>query len=489
MDKKPRILVTGITGYIGGRLVPRLIEKGYEVRCLVRDRSRLKGRPWEDEVEVFEGDVLIYNTLPAVLDGVDVAYYFIHSLASDGFAEKDQLAADNFGRAAQEAGVKRIIYLGGLRPRTDNISEHLSSRLQTGDCLRKWNIPVTEFRAGAIIGSGSLSFEVIRYLTERLPFMITPKWVWTRTQPISVRNVLEYLLLALETPESAGKTIEIGGEDVLAYGDMMENYASIRGLKRLQIPVPFLSPRLSSHWVGLVTPLNSKIVRPLVKGLDNELVVHDNLARQLFDVKLLGYEEAVKKALARFEGDNVETTWSDALVSNMSADILAEPLVDKEGLIRERRHIAVAASVTDVFSAVKSLGGDNGWYYADFLWKLRGFLDTMIGGVGMRKSRRSYTDVRPGDTLDFWRVEDIEENKFLRLRAEMKVPGKAWLQYNVEAIGERETLLTQTAFYEPRGLFGFLYWYALYVPHLLIFPGMLRSLAKVAEARSGVVTV
>lgn len=481
MEGITRILVTGATGYIGGRLVPRLLELGYTVRCMVRDRSRLKGRSWEKHVEIVEGDVLDYDSLPPVLEGVDVAYYLIHSLDADGFAEKDKSAADHFGQAASLKEVKRIVYLGGLQPKSDKMSEHLASRLQTGNKLRQWNVPVTEFRAGAVIGSGSLSFEVVRYLSERLPFMITPRWVWTPTQPIAVRNVLQYLVLALTTPESKSEIIEIGGADVLAYGDMMQIYTEIRGLKRISFPVPFLSPSLSSHWVGLVTPLNSKIVRPLVEGLDNELIVRDDKAKKMFNVDLLSYEEAVHLALARFKEDSVETSWSDAVVSSMDEKMWTEPLVDKEGMIRERRHITVKAPVQVVFETVKSLGGDNGWYYADFLWKIRGFLDVVFGGVGMRKSRRSYTDVRPGDTIDFWRVEEVEENSLLRLRAEMKVPGRAWLQYEVEGINQTESVLTQTAYYEPKGLFGFLYWYALYIPHLLIFPGMLRALARRAE--------
>lgn len=481
MNKPLNILVTGSTGYIGGRLVPRLIEKGHTVRCLVRNKDRLGGRPWVHDVEVITGDVLKPESLEAVFQDIDVAYYLIHSLDSKDFSQKDNQAADNFGRLAREAGVERIIYLGGLHPAADDMSDHLKSRLQTGDRLRGWGVPVTEFRAGAIIGSGSLSFEVVRYLTERLPFMITPRWVWTMTQPIAVRNVLEYLIDSLHLPEAVGETYDIGGPEQLTYGQMMMDYAKIRNLKRYSIPVPLLTPYWSSHWVGLITPLNGKIVKPVVEGLRSELVVQDDRANALFGLNLLPYKKAVRLALERFDEDRVETTWKDSPQSNMTEEIIEEPLIDKEGMIQDRRHLKVKAPASEVFAAVKSLGGDNGWYFADRLWKLRGFLDMLVGGVGMRKSRRSYTDVRPGDTIDFWRVEAVQEDTLLRMRAEMKLPGRAWLQYEVKPLAPDTSLLTQTAFYEPKGVFGFLYWYALYLPHLVVFPGMLKGLSQKAK--------
>lgn len=481
---RPRkILVTGTTGYIGGRLVPRLLRQGYKVRCFVRDPERLRHRPWENQVEVVQGDVLAYETLAPALDGIDVAYYLIHSMGAgeDEFAERDRRAADNFGKAAQEAGLQRIIYLGGIQPKADRLSKHLQSRLETGDHLRRWAVPVTEFQAAVIVGSGSLSFELIRYLTERVPVLITPKWVRTPTQPIAVRNVLEYLTQALDVPESAGRIVEIGGEDVLTYGAMFRGYARVRGLRRLILDVPVLTPRLSSHWVGLVTPVNSKIARPLIEGLDNEVVVHDETARQLFDVDLLSYEEAVRRALDRFDRDDVETMWSGAVSSSIDDAEMIETLEEKEGLIRERLQIKVQAAPETVFGVIKSLGGETGWLYANVLWKVRGFVDLLVGGIGLRKSRRSYAHVREGDAIDFWRVEAVEENRLLRLRAEMKVPGKAWLQYEVAPADAACSVVTQTAFYEPKGLFGLLYWYFLYLPHRLIFPGMLRALGRRAE--------
>lgn len=478
------ILVTGATGYIGGRLVPCLLEQGYRVRCFVRDAERLEGHPWEGQVEVVQGDVLDYDTLPPALDGIDAAYYLIHSLeAGEGaFAERDRRAAENFSRAAAEAGVQRLIYLGGIQPKSDRLSDHLKSRIETGDSLRKGGVPVTEFRAAVIVGSGSLSFELIRYLTERVPVLITPRWVRTPTQPIAIRNVLQYLTQALAVPESTGQILEIGGDDVLTYGEMFRIYARVRGLRRFLVDVPVLTPRLSSLWIGLVTPLNGKIARPLIKGLDNEVVVHDDRARDLFDIELLSYEAAVRLALDRFAHDDVSTMWNSAFSSSIPDAKVVEVLKDTEGMIQERRTIRVGATPEAVFRVIQSLGGDTGWLYANMLWKIRGYLDLLVGGIGLRKSRRSAQHLRAGDALDFWRVEAIEPNRLLRLRAEMKVPGRAWLQFELAPHDDSRTLLTQTAFFEPKGLFGLLYWYLFYIPHLFIFPGMLRALKRRAEA-------
>ena len=486
-----RILVTGATGYIGGRLVPFLLREGYDVRCLVRGAERLRGRSWESQVEIVEGDALDYETLLPALEGIDVAYYLIHSLGAGEkeYADRDRRAAENFGRAASEHGVSRIIYLGGIKPKTGRRSDHLASRLETGDFLRKGGVPVTEFRAGVIVGSGSLSFELIRYLTERLPVLVTPKWVRTPTQPIAVRNVLEYLAQALEVPESAGRILEIGGDDVLTYGDMFRIYARVRGLRRYLLQVPVLTPRLSSLWIGLVTPVNSKIARPIVAGLDNEVTVQDEAARRLFTVEPITYEAAVRLALERFSRDDIDTTWSSAASS--AGPFLREELTSAEGMIQERRQIRVDAPPAVVFGVLKSLGGETGWLYANALWKVRGFLDLLAGGIGLRKSRRSYRQVRVGDTIDFWRVEAIEENRHLRLRAEMKTPGRAWLLFNLEPVAAASpsgstsglhTLLTQTAVFEPKGLPGILYWKALYIPHRFIFAGLLRAIAQRAAS-------
>lgn len=485
MDKSNSqlILVTGATGYVGGRLVPYLLQTGYRVRCLVRDPARLQGRSWFGQVETVQGDVLRPETLPAALAGVNSAYYLIHSMQSSAnFHQRDLTAAGNFGRAAQEAGLQRIIYLGGLVDPHSKLSEHLQSRQQTGEVLRQAGVPVTEFRAAAIIGSGSLSFEMVRYLTERLPIMICPSWVYTRTQPIAIRDVLQYLLAALEVPGSTGQIIEIGGADVLTYGDMMLGYARERGLRRRLVPVPVLTPRLSSYWVHWVTPIPAEIARPLIEGLRNELIVRDNAARRLFpNIQPTDYRTAVRRALARLEAAEVETIWSDALMSSQG-DVEPVTLTTQDGMIIERRQQMVAAPAAIVYQTYASLGGDHGWPYFAWAWRLRGLLDRLVGGVGLRRGRRHPTEVRVGDALDFWRVEAVEPERLLRLRAEMKVPGRAWLQFESKPQTGDQTLLQQTALFAPKGLSGLLYWYGLYPLHGLIFSGMVQQLAWQAEA-------
>lgn len=478
------ILVTGATGYVGGRLVPRLLESGFSVRCLVRDPARLQGRPWVEQVEVVSGDVLQPDTLAAAMRGVDTAYYMIHSMKNSAdFHRRDLAAARNFGRAAKGAGVQRLIYLGGLDDPNTALSEHLSSRQQTGQVLRESGIPVTEFQAAAIIGSGSLSFEMVRYLTERVPVMICPRWVYTRTQPIAIRDVLSYLVAALDVPQSANRVIEIGGADVMTYGDMMLGYARARGLRRRLVPVPVLTPRLSSYWVHWVTPIPSEIAKPLIQGLRNELIVREDSARQLFPhIRPLDYQTAVQRALARLDASQVETIWSDAL-SSSQGDVHPVTLTTRDGMIIEQRRQVVNAPPNAVYRAFTGLGGRRGWPYFDWAWRLRGILDRLVGGVGLRRGRRDPDEVRVGDALDFWRVEAAEPDRLLRLRAEMKVPGRAWLQFESKLQPGGQTVLQQTALFAPKGLFGLLYWYILYPLHALIFSGMVRRLAAQAEAR------
>ena len=479
MDKQSPVLVTGATGYVGGRLVPRLIEAGYSVRVMVRDSSRLQGRTWVKNVEVAQGDVLEPDTLPETMKGIGVAYYLIHSMGGGAnFHTRDLSAARAFGNAARQAGIQRIIYLGGMGDPNSDLSEHLRSRQQTGNALREAGVPVTEFRAAIIVGSGSLSFEMIRYLTERLPIIICPQWVFTRVQPISIRNVLEYLIGALDQIDSTGKVIEIGGTDTLTYGEMIIQYARVRGLKRWLLPVPLISPQLLSYWVHLVTPLPAVIAHPLIDGLRNEVVVRDHTAEDLFpNIRPLDYENAVRAALARLQAGNVETSWSDALVTTQGS---VPPVIftTQEGMAFEHRQLLVNTDPQAVYASFSQLGGDQGWLYMNWVWQLRGVLDRLVGGVGMRRGRRDPCDVRVGDALDFWRVEAVEPSYLMRLRAEMKVPGLAWLEFRARPQQDGQTLLTQTAFFAPKGMLGWWYWYMLYPIHKLIFSGMIRRIAE-----------
>ena len=482
MTSAQLVLVTGATGYIGGRLAPGLLASGYRVRVLARDPARLQGRDWLDQVEVVRGDVLQAEALPAAMAGVETAYYLVHSMSdTTDFHQRDLTAARNFAQAARAAGVRRIIYLGGLGDPDADLSQHLRSRQQTGEALREAGVPVTEFRSAIVVGSGSVSFEMIRYLTERIPVMICPRWVYTRVQPIAIHNVLDYLVAALRTPESVGQIIEIGQADVLTYGEMMTGYAEVRGLRRWLLPVPVLTPRLSSYWVHLVTPIPAAIARPLIQGLRNEVVVRDDKARRLFpDIEPMDYRSAVRSALADLVAGAVETAWSDALVTSQG-DAAPVVLTTQQGMIIERRSRVVAASADRLYAVFSNLGDRRGWLYADWAWRLRGAIDRLVGGVGLRRGRRDPDDVRVGDAVDFWRVEEVTPERKLRLRAEMKVPGRAWLQFEAQPQSDDRTLLLQTAFFAPKGLFGLLYWYLLYPFHSLIFSGMIRRIARRAE--------
>jgi uncharacterized protein YbjT (DUF2867 family) len=481
MSQAPLVAVTGATGYVGGRLVPRLLEAGYRVRVVVRDASRLGRRPWLDQVEVAEADVLRPETLEPALQGAMAAYYLIHSMrGGEAFHERDHQAALDFGQAAKRAGVERIVYLGGLGDPDSDLSQHLRSRQVTGAMLAQAGVPVTEFRAAIVVGAGSLSFELIRALTERLPAMICPRWVYTRVQPIAIDDVLAYLVAALETPASAGQVIEIGGQDVTTYGGMMLGYATARGLRRFLIPVPVLTPRLSSYWVHLVTPIPSDIAQPLIEGLRNEVIVRDNSAQRLFpSIRPMSYPAALQAALANLKHGEVDTSWMDSLASSQG-DLPPVILANRDGMILERRQRHVAAPPPFVFAAFTSLGGARRWPALDWAWRLRGAMDRLAGGVGMRRGRRHPQELRVGDALDFWRVEAVEPDRMLRLRAEMKVPGGAWLQFEVEPEGQGSALV-QTALFAPRGLFGLIYWYALYPFHSLIFSRMIDSLRLRAE--------
>ena len=430
------ILVTGATGYVGGRLVERLLQEGYHVRVIVRDPDRLIGRPWLKSVEVTTGDVLDRNSLSQALSGIDSAYYLVHSMLGEkNFSNIDKIGAENFGYAAKENNVKRIIYLGGLGNPKKSLSVHLKSRHETGSILSKSGVPVTEFRAAIIVGSGSISFEMIRDLTERIPVMVTPRWVTSRVQPISISNVLDYLVAALKKNKSIGQIIEIGGEDIVTYKDMMIGYAKARRLKRFIITVPVLTPRLSSYWIHFVTPVSKTIAKPLIDGLKNEVVVTNNTAKEIFpEIKPMNYTMALKNTLKRLESGHTPTSWRDALSSSLQDGKKNVALASLEGIIIEKRATVINASESLVYDNFITLGGGRGWLYCNWLWQVRGVVDRIFGGVGLRRGRRNPTDLRIGDALDFWRVVDLKSNKSLRLFAEMKLPGKAWLQFETKKI-------------------------------------------------------
>ncbi len=476
-EAKLLVLVTGATGYVGGRLVPLLLAKGLSVRCLARDPSRLEGRGWKG-AELVRGDLLDPESLRPALEGVRDAYYLVHSMAAGPkYEERDRRAAANFREAAAASGLRRIIYLGGLAREGPGLSPHLRSRLETGRILSQGAVPVTEFRASVIIGSGSLSFETVRYLVERLPIMVAPRWVDSRCQPIAVSDVLLYLTAALQREDLAGQVLEIGGPDVLSYREMMRAYAQERRLKRFILTVPVLTPRLSSYWLGLVTPVPSQVARELIEGVRNESVRRDDSARALFpDIQPVGFREALRQALESLREHRVETSWAETLEPSAGGP-QGVRLKSEEGLIIEERRLDVAVPPERVFAVVSRIGGDEGWYYADFLWQLRGLLDRLAGGVGMRRGRRHPSELRPGDPLDFWRVEAIERDRLLRLRAEMKLPGEAWLLFQIEPKNGGSRIV-QKALFAPRGLLGLAYWYLLYPVHRVIFSGLIREIAR-----------
>jgi uncharacterized protein YbjT (DUF2867 family) len=478
---RDRVLVTGATGYIGGRLVPRLLEAGYRVRCLVRSAAKLRARPWSGDprVEVVEGDAGNPAALERALASCHAAYYLVHSMivAGETYAERDRELAERFGRAAAAAGVGRIIYLGGLGEEGEGLSAHLSSRREVEAALAAGGVPVTTLRAAMIIGSGSASFEILRYLVERLPVMVTPRWVRTPNQPIAVRNVLHYLVAVLEEPATAGRTLDIGGPDVVTYRDLMQQMAASLGLRRrLIIGVPVLTPRLSSLWIHLVTPVSHRIARPLAEGLRNPVVCRGDEARRLMPQQLLTVPEAIDAALGRLAAGEVETSWLDA------GPVPGDPDWAGGTTFVDRREVAVAAPAATVFAAVRRIGGGHGWYAADVLWRLRGALDRLVGGPGLRRGRRDPERIGFGDALDFWRVTGIEQDRRLRLRAEMKLPGEAELEFDLEPLPDGRTRLVQEARFAPRGLAGLAYWYGVLPLHGVVFRGMLRGIRREAEA-------
>lgn len=480
------VLLTGATGYIGGRLLRGLEKYGWPVRCLARNPEFLKPRVGPN-TEVVRGDCLDPPSLAPVMAGVGTAYYLVHSMGSSGkFEEEDRKAAFNFAERSREAGINRIIYLGGLGNEGPTLSAHLKSRQEVADILRSSGIPTIEFRASIVIGSGSLSFEMIRALVQRLPVMICPRWVAVKAQPIAVEDVVAYLLRALQLPVGESAVFEIGGSDQVSYGDIMQEYARQCGLRRWTISVPVLTPRLSSLWLGLVTPIYARIGRKLIDSLRNPTLVKNPSALARFDIRPKGLRESIARALHNEDREFAETCWSDALSSagqtaSWGGVLFGTRLVDS-------RVLQVSASPAQAFTPIRRIGGANGWYFAGTLWWLRGFLDLLAGGVGMRRGRRNAQILVVGDALDFWRVEGFEADSRLRLSAEMKVPGRAWLQFEVEPIGTppdfQGSSIRQTAIFDPAGLAGLVYWYALYPAHRWIFAGMLRAIAARAEAEA-----
>jgi uncharacterized protein YbjT (DUF2867 family) len=472
-----RVLLTGASGYVGGRLLTALVARGHPVRCLARRPEALRHRAGPG-VEVVAGDVHDPPSLATALAGCDAAYYLVHSMgAGSGFEAADRRAAASFGQAARAAGVRRLIYLGGLGA-GDALSSHLASRQEVGRILAASGVPTLEFRASVVIGSGSLSFEMIRALVERLPVMVAPRWVRTPAQPIAIEDVVAYLVAGLDLAGAGSRVFEIGGADVVSYEGLMREYARQRGLRRLILPVPVLSPTLSSLWLGLVTPLYARVGRKLVDGLRNPSVVTDDAARRVFAVRPRGFREAIARALANEDREFAETRWSDALSAggqprSWAGARFGSRLVDS-------RAMAVPVPPAVAFEPIARLGGDTGWYAADALWRLRGFLDLLVGGVGLRRGRRDPRHLAVGDAVDFWRVEAVEPGRLLRLAAEMRLPGRAWLVFEVEPAGTG-SVIRQTALFDPAGLAGLAYWYGLFPLHRLVFRGLLRGIAR--EAR------
>jgi len=470
MDKK-LVLVTGATGYIGGLLIPHLLERGYRVRVLARDPERLKYRKWYQHVEVAKGDVTQSFSLLSALEGVHTAYYLVHSMSNGyGYTEVEIQSAQNFINAAEQTSVQHIIYLGGLAKPKNTESKHMSSRIQTGVTLRKGKIPVTEFRAGIIVGPGSISFEMIRYITEWFPVIVGPLWLRNTVQPIATQNVLEYLLAALEHPPSSRAVYEIGGPDVMPYGETMLRYARVRGLKRILLPVPGLPIHILAWFMGLLTPVPVKIANPLIGGLAGDSVVIRDRVRRIFpDVKLLGFEEALSNSLALLHPRHLDPIWESG--------IAPVTVVKHQGFFVDHRWVVVNATPEKVFQIFTSMGGKNGWPYANWLWQLRGWLDRLLGGPGLRSFVQP---LKEGDVVDYYRVETIELGHLLRLHSELKAPGDGWMEWRVESIDD-VIRLSQTGYFAPRGLPGFIYWFVLGPVHKLVFAGLVKAIARKSE--------
>ncbi len=481
-SERKRVFLTGASGYVGGRLASRLLEAGYSLTSLARQPQKLVTRVWakDPRVEIVEGDLTDVDATARAMEGCGPAFYLVHSMISAGaeYAARDRQIATVFADAAERAGLSRIVYLGGLGETGDDLSPHLSSRREVGRILASSGVPTTVLRAGVIIGSGSASFEILRYLVERLPVMLTPRWVYTESQPISIRNVLGYLIDCLATPATIGQTLDIGGADVVRYIDLLRLMAEELGLRRrFVVPIPFFSPSLSAFWIHLVTPIDREIATPLAEGLRNRIVCRSGLAQELVPQPLVGAREAIRLALRRHQTHTVETRWATAGV------VPGDPDWAGGTLFVDRRSVDVDADPDRVFVAIRKVGGSHGWYAANGLWRLRGLIDRLVGGPGVGRGRRDPESLHYGEAVDFWRVTAFEPNRRLALRAEMRVPGEAELEFVISPIGAGgRTRLVQTARFSPRGLAGLLYWYCVLPLHNVVFPGMLDGIRRAAES-------